>query len=72
MLKGARLDLLVFYNDFRRPQSPGGMHRGALITYWLGRLSKLNITKINLLCTVQKQTATCPARTSVPEGTVRI
>ena len=38
--RGARLDLLVFYEVSRRPQSPGGMHRGALITYRLGRLTK--------------------------------
>ena len=72
MLKGARLDLLVFYNDFRRPQSPGRMRCGALITYRLGRLTELNITLIKLLCTIKQHTATDPTRTGVPAGTVRI
>ena len=40
---GARLDLLVFYSVFKRPRSPGGMRSGALITYWLGRLTELNL-----------------------------
>ena len=70
--RGAKLDLLVFYRLSRRPQSPGGMHRGALITYRLGRLTELNITLINLLCTVKKQTAPTLTRTGVPAGTVRI
>ena len=39
---GAKLDLLVFYNVFKRPQSLGGMRGGALITYRLGRLTELN------------------------------
>ncbi len=38
--RGARLDLLVFYSVFKRPQSSGGMRCRALITYWLGRLTK--------------------------------
>ena len=36
---GAKLDLLVFYSIFWRPWSTGGMRRGALITYRLGRLT---------------------------------
>ena len=39
---GARLDLLVFYSVFKRPQSTGGIRRGAVITYRLGRLTELN------------------------------
>ena len=69
---GAKLDLLVFYGVFKRPQSLGGMRCGALITYRLGRLTELNITLINLLCTVKKQTAPTLTRTGVPAGTVRI
>ena len=38
---GAKLDLLVFYNVFKRPQSLGGMRGGALITYRFGRLTEL-------------------------------
>ena len=41
----ARLDLLVFYSVFKRPRSPGGNSGGARITYRLGRLTELNITK---------------------------
>ena len=40
---GAKLDLLVFYSVFKRPQSLGGMRGGALITYRLGRLTELNL-----------------------------
>ena len=50
---GAKLDLLVFYRVFKRPRSLGGMRGGALITYRLGRLTELNITNINLLCTLR-------------------
>ena len=39
---GAKLDLVVFYSVFKRPRSPGGKSGGALITYWLGRLTELN------------------------------
>ena len=42
---GAKFDLLVFYSVSKRPQSPGGLRAEALITYWLGRLTELNITK---------------------------
>ena len=40
---GAKLDLLVFYSVFKRPQSLGGMRGEALITYRLGRLTELNL-----------------------------
>ena len=65
---GATLDLLVFYNVFKRPRSTGGMRPGALITYWLGRLTELYITKINLLCTFKKQTAPHLTRMLVCRG----
>ena len=38
--RGAKLDLLVFYGVFKRPQSSGGMRARALITYRLGRLTE--------------------------------
>ena len=50
---GAKLNLLVFYIVFKRLQSPGGMRSNGLITYRLGRLTELNITKTNLLSTLR-------------------
>ena len=37
---GAKLDLVVFYKLFKRPQSTGRLRGIALITYRLGRLTE--------------------------------